>query len=203
MPAIADEQNHADSDSEDGAVGAVAPVWRRLRADRPGHLRRIPLRRGAPIRSEGVSSVAVRERPEAEPRDAEGGAGIPSSSDAEGDGRCRDTRIRLQGSRVYLEEHLQPGEAGYYFRLTVKCHCCNHRNFNLNHCRKRRNVKVHLGRDDVIAALAFLGTWLEEGPRIVSRGAHIAFRPSSARLRDYIERHNLSEWDVDSIRPRN
>ena len=194
-------ENGNGSGSEDSGAEAL-PVRKKLRIVHAGHSKLPPC--SVPIRSRRL--LAVTDHSD-DPRSPSPGP-PPSSDSDEGPSRGRVRRftgVRLEGSSVLQEEHLEQGERGYYFRLSVNCHCATHRslrNTKVKKCRKRHSVKLSLGRDGVIAALAYLGAWLEEGSRRGSREDHRDFRPSMPAQRTYKDAHGLSEWDVDMIKPR-
>jgi hypothetical protein len=112
------------------------------------------------------------------------------------------SNVRVHGSLVSVEQHLNPSDKGHYFRLIVRCHCAKHWDADLGSCVKKRNVDLNRGRDGVVDAVAFLGTWIQQGASIPSREDHIKKNPGQQQQTTFRDVARIAQWDLDTIRHR-
>ena len=109
----------------------------------------------------------------------------------------RDTVAVIEGQPVVLDTHGVEGLSGHYKRYFVQCthsftthpsakgqeHCCKSRNIGP---RQTKNFGAK-------EPLAYVGAWLVAADQFDSRAAHVAFCPSVAMVRAYIETNELPE----------
>ena len=135
--------------------------------------------------------------------------GSSSSSTDSSDGGTSDSDahpsvIVVEGARVSLEQHLEPGDAGFYRRCVITCTNESHWSSDgtiSRRCRKKRNIDDSLGREGLKCTLAFCGMWIRSCRQFETRRQHMHFKPSQASVDDYISRGNVLGGDVDTLLP--
>ena len=185
------EDNHVvpDIDSDDSA--SVSPVPLRLRPPLPKTIRPKAKARGKRPALRVQAGLA-----------SSGSSSSDSDSDSSSNSNRRPMPLRpvlIEGSQVYVERHLEPGEPGFYKRCIVYCSCTDHWTVQEKKCRKKRNVDVSLGKDSVKQALAFCGAWLRQCGEYRTRRDHIKSVPSGRSIAEYIDSGNVADWAVDII----
>ena len=120
--------------------------------------------------------------------EAESSASSSGSSEVLGDQRLPRRPITSLPN-IAIEEHLEPGQRGYYIRLRIMCPFRNCKHSGSWECRRNRNFghwqTRHFGQRE---PEAFLGAWAEAAPRFRSRRAHIKWSPSTNDVKAFMQR---------------
>ena len=180
-----------DSDSSNAEIAMRFPRTRKDLAPQPEV--RLPL----PPPDDGPRCVAQGGRA-AIPRDArpvgsEDRARSSSSSSGSSSGRL----VAMPGQYIQarqpvhdcikVEQHLFPGQEGYYRRYTTQCPLARTGHCSVVACGKRRNCgQAQMGRLGPAAPEAFLMVWRNAASSFATKQDHQRWSPSVADVRRYM-----------------
>ena len=99
----------------------------------------------------------------------------------------RDPIAFLDGTPVFEDIHLEPGQPGHYKRYSVVCPLCASSHPG---CGKRRNIgpsqtKMFGPKEP----LAYLGCWIRASMLFENKDGHLAHRPSKEEVKAFMAEH--------------
>ena len=95
--------------------------------------------------------------------------------------------IGIPGLSLIHDEHLRPGQPGYYRRVAVMCPLCDSTHArDANPCKKYRNMGVAQTALGAQEPVAYLAVWARHADRFATAKEHIAFRPSHEQVKSYM-----------------